>query len=210
MLGFIIKDLLTIKSNCKVLAILLIVYSLWALNGEADILFVAVFFSVMLMISTFSYDSYNKWDAYAVTIPNGREYCVKAKYLTTIFLTAIITAIVTVIGVAITYYNNNEADFENIFSALYGSIFATTLLQSLMYPAIYKFGIENARIGIFIVCFGITIICSVLVKFVDIKPILQSLDKLGNYWMIILPIVMIVILCLSYKISEGIYKKKEY
>lgn len=210
MLGLIKKDLLTVKSNCKILAILLIVYSLWALNGDVDLLFIMIFMSVMLMISTFSYDAYNKWDAYAVTIPNGREYCVKAKYLTTIFLTAIITIIVTIIGIAITYYNKNQIDFENIFSVMIGSIFATTLLQSLMYPVIYKFGVEKARIGIFIIIVGITIIAGFISRYIDSSVFKNLTEFMNDYLLIALPIIMILMLCISYKISQSIYNKKEF
>lgn len=210
MLGLIKKDLFLIKSNLKILIILFIVYGFMSFQGEMDLSFVLPFISVVIMMSTFSYDTFNKWDAYVITLPDGRKNSVRAKYLATVILIFITTIIITILAVTISYVNTKTIDYENIFSTMLGAIFATTLLQSFMYPAIYKLGVEKARVGIFIVVFGIAIIAGIIAKFIDFKPLLQTLDNLGNYWIIILPIAMVVILYISYKISEGIYKKKEY
>ncbi len=210
MLGLIKKDLLLIKSNLKILGILFVVYGFMIFQGEMDLSFILPFMSVAIMISTFSYDTYNKWDAYAITLPDGRKNSVRAKYLATIILISITTIIITILSLVISYIHTNTIDVLNIFSTILGAVFATTLLQSFMYPSIYKFGVEKARIGIFVVVFGIVIIGGIIAKFIDFKPILQTLENIGNYWVILLPIVTIVILYLSYKISEGIYKKKEF
>ena len=206
MLGLIKKDLLMIKSNIKTLFIILVVYGVMAYQGQMDLSFILPFMSVMIMISTFSYDAYNKWDAYASCLPNS----VRAKYIATLLLIIITTAIVTILMIAIAYARTKSIDLESVFSTVLGTAFATIILQSFMYPSIYKFGVEKARIGIFIVVFGIAIVGGIIAKYIDFKPMFQVLDNLGNYWMIILPVVMILVLYLSYKISEGIYKKKEY
>lgn len=210
MLGLIKKDLLMIKSNIKTLFIILVVYGVMAYQGQMDLSFILPFMSVMIMISTFSYDAYNKWDAYACCLPNGRKNSVRAKYIATLLLIIITTAIVTILMIAIASVRTKTIDLESVFSSILGTAFATIILQSFMYPSIYKFGVEKARIGIFIVVFGIAIVGGIIAKYIDFKPMFQVLDNLGNYWMIILPVVMILVLYLSYKISEGIYKKKEY
>lgn len=210
MLGLIKKDLLMIKSNFKLLVILLFIYSIMAFQGQMDLSFLLPFMSVMIMTSTFSYDNYNKWDAYAITLLNGRKNSVKAKYLATILLVIITTIIVTILSITIAYARTKSIDIENVISNIIGSVFALTLLQSIMYPSIYKFGVEKARIGLFIIVFGIAIIGSILAKVFDFESLFQALDVLNNYWMIIFPIIMIVVLYISYKISESIYKKKEY
>ena len=81
MLGFIKKDLLMIKSNIKILAILLLIYIVMAFQGQLYLSFLLPFMGVMIMVSTFSYDTFNKWDAYAVTLPNGRKNSVRGKYI---------------------------------------------------------------------------------------------------------------------------------
>lgn len=210
MLGLIKKDLLMIRSNFKLLAILFFVYGVMAFQGEMDLSFLLPFMSVMIMISTFSYDNYNQWDAYAITLPDGRKNSVRAKYLATILLIIVTTMIITALAIIIAYARTKVINFENIFSTLLGAIFATTLLLSFMYPAIYKFGVEKARIGLFVVVFGIAIISGIIVKLFDFESLFQALDMLDNYWLIIIPIVTILMVYLSCKISEGIYRKKEY
>ena len=209
MLGFIKKDLLMIKSNIKILAILLIIYVVMAFQGQMDLSFLLPFMSVMIMVSTFSYDSYNKWDAYAISLPDGRKNSVKAKYLATIILIIVTTIIITALSFTISYVKTNIIDFENITGTIFGSLFATILLQSFMYPAMYKFGPEKARIGIFVVVFGVAIIGGALAKYVDLSPMIKMLDSIGTYLMIVFPATMILMLYISYKISERIYFKKE-
>lgn len=210
MIGFIKKDLFLIKSNIKFLLIILVIYGVMAYQGNMDLSFLLPFMSVVLMMTTFNYDAYNKWDAYAITLPNGRKNSVRSKYLATILILSLATIIITILSFVITYTHTKTIDYEYIFMTMFGCFFATTILESFMYPAIYKFGVEKARIGIFIIVFGIAIIAGFIAEYIDLSVLTNMLDSLGNYWMIILPIIMIVVLYISYKTSERIYMKKEY
>lgn len=209
MLGFVKKDLLMIKSNIKILAILLLIYIAMDYQGQMDLSFLLPFMSVTIMLSTFSYDFYNKWDAYAVAMPNGRKNSVRAKYLSTIILICITTIIITILSFIISYVKTNIVDFENIIVTIMGSIFATILLQSLIYPAMYKFGPEKARIGLMAIVFIVAIIGSIMANYIDLSALTKALDFTGAYLMILLPILMILMIYASYKISEKIYTKKE-
>ncbi len=210
MLGLIKKDLLMIKSNFKVLVILLFVYGMMAINGEIDLSFLLSIMSVMIVISTFSYDTYNKWDAYTVTLPEGRKNSVRAKYLVTILLTGLTTILVTLLSIIISYSLAGKIDFEMLLATMLGSVFSASLIQSFMYPVIYKYGVEKARIGIFVVVFIITIIGGILFKNLDISLFSQTINFLNNYLEIILPVIMIVMVYLSYRISLRLYMKKEF
>lgn len=210
MKGLIKKDLLFLKRNIKTLAILFIMYVFLAFNGEMDLSFFLSIMSVMIMISTFSYDSYNRWDSYVIALPNGRKNSVKAKYIVTILLIIATTLITFIFTIIITYVRTKSVDYENILSTTLGSFFATTLLQSFMYPSIYKFGVEKARIGIFVGVFGIAILISIITQIIDFKPFLKSINVLNEYYIFILPIIIVIMLYISYKISEKIYLNKEY
>ena len=210
MFGLIKKDLLMIKSNFKIMAALLLAYSVMTFQGEMDIYYMISFMSVIMMMSTFSYDAYNKWDAYAVTLPNGRKNIVRAKYLVTLLLIIVMSISVTILDTIISYIRTNSFDIENILSMMLGSVFATTIVRSLMYPSIYKFGVEKARIGIFIIVFGVTIIGGILFKYIDPSTIINALSVLDTYWLIIIPASIVLILYISYVISKKIYNQKEY
>ena len=210
MIGFIKKDLAMIKSNFKLLGILIIVYTIMGLMGKMDISFILPFMCVMIMISSFSYDNYNKWDAYSISLPNGRKNSVKSKYITTILLTLIVSIITTLLSFAISYVNNKTINYEQILVTMLGVIFGTLLVLTFMYPTIYKFGVEKARIGIFLIVFGLVMIGGVLSKYINLSFIVKSLSFLENYIVIILIILMVIMVYISYKISEKIFYKKEF
>ena len=210
MLGLIKKDFLMLKGNFKTWLILLFVYIVMAFQELMSLTFLLPFMCVVTMLSTFSYDIYNKWDAYVCSLPDGRKNSVRAKYIATILLILVTVLITTILTIIIGYYRTKTINLESMGETIIGAIFATTLLQSIMYPAIYKFGVEKARIVIFIVVFGFALIGGVLSKYIDFESIIQGLTFLENYTMIIIPIVIVVMLYISYKISESIYIRKEY
>lgn len=210
MIGFIKKDLLMLRSNVKLWIVLLFIYIAISFQEETNFMFLLPFMSVVTMLSTFSYDNYNKWDAYVITLPNGRKNSIKAKYIATIMIIVATIVIMTIVSCVIAYVRTKAIGFEDMFSNLLVAVFATALMQSFMYPAIYKVGVDKARMVIFLLVFGIAIIGGVIAKLVDFAPLIQKLEFLNNYWMFILPVIVIVMLYVSYKISEGIYKKKEY
>ena len=161
MKGLIKKDLFMIRSNCKILLILFIVYLIMTIEGNDFAMFLLPFMSIMLMISTFSYDSYNKWTSYAITLPNGREKSVRAKYLATLLIALVTTIFTLILLIAVSYFKTNTINMEEILENMLGMLFGIFVIQAFMYPSIYKFGVEKARIGIFILVFGVAIIVGV-------------------------------------------------
>ena len=210
MIGLIKKDLAMIKGNFKFLAIFIILYFILGLMGKMDISFILPFMSVIIMISTFSYDNYNKWDAYVITLPNGRKNSVKSKYLATILLVLILTIVTVLLSFIITYCRYHILDYEEILSLTTGSIFGTLLVLSFMYPIIYKFGVEKARIVICSLVFGIVILGSLIIKYIDLTGIIKILNLMQDYWIIVILLFSILLVYVSYRLSLKIYLKKEF
>ena len=209
MVGLIKKDLLMIKSNLKMVLIMLVVFFIMALQGEFDISFVPPFIVVMLFMSTFSYDEFNKWDAYAVTLPNGRKNVVKSKYIASLILT-IVTIILTIILNSLVGLINNNLEFDKFISTIMGCVFGVILIQSIMYPFIFKYGMEKGRIGLFVISFAIVGIIGLLSSVLKINIPTNVVTFFDNSWFVIIPLISIVLLLISYKISEKIYLKKEF
>ena len=210
MIGFIKKDIALIKSSIKLLGVLIIIYAVMAFMGEMDISFILPFMSIVIMISTFSYDSYNRWDAYSISLPDGKRNNVKAKYIVTLVMILIVSLITTILSCIISYNNMKTIDFEQIAISTLSMIFSTVLVLSFMYPVIYKFGVEKARIGIFITVFVVAIICSLISNFLDLSTIIKTLSFIENYIVTILIISSIAMVFISYKISETIFRNKEF
>ncbi len=210
MLGFIKKDLAMIKSNFKLLGILIIIYTIMGFLGKMDISFILPFMSVMIMISSFSYDNYNNWDAYAITFPDGRKNGVKSKYITTILMVLVVSLITLILSFLISYVTTKSINYGETLVTMLGTIFGTLLVLTIMYPIIYKLGVEKARMAIFLIVFGIVIIGGFLVQYIDLSVITKSLAFLENYLGLILIIITILMVYISYKIALHIVMKKEY
>lgn len=206
MLGLIKKDFLIIKNNLKLIIVMLMVFFIMALGGQFNISFIPTFIIVMLFISTFSYDEYNNWDAYAITLPGGRKSIVKSKYIISLFLTLLSAVITVLLNCLISVINNT--DVNEFISSLLGSICAIVIIQSIMYPLIFKFGMEKGRIVLFILVFVMVGVISLLKNIIKTPNILVVL--FNDYWFIVIPIILVISLLISYKISEKIYLKKEF
>ncbi len=210
MLGLIKKDFLLIKANLKSMVIIFIVYLILAFQGTFDVTFIVPLIGIMLFISTFSYDDFNNWNSYAVTLPDGRKNVVKAKYIASIILTVVLGAVALAIGIGISYTKTNSINLDEIISSLMGTMLSSIIIISLLYPIVFKFGATNGRIILFAVVFGIAGIGAVVSQFVDMTFIINMLDRLDNYALIAVPIISVILLGISYLISNKIYQSKEF
>ena len=210
MLGLIKKDLLLIKANLKSMIIIFVIYIMLAFQGTFDVTFIIPIIGIMLFISTFSYDDFNNWNSYAVTLPNGRKNVVRAKYIASIILMIILAVVAFFIGIGISYIKTNSINLDEIISSLMGTMLSSVIIISLLYPIVFKFGATNGRIILFAVVFGIAGIGTLIAQFIDMTPIINIINKLDNYLLIAIPIIYIILLGISYLISSKIYQNKEF
>lgn len=208
MKGLIKKDLLLIKSNFKLLLIMFIAFSFLLINGEDSLGFIPAFLSISIMMSSFSYDEYNKFDAYGSSFPNGKKHVVASKYITTILIllasittTALLTAL---IGLA-----KNNLVISDIIEISIGCLIGVMIFQSVIYPVIFKYGIEKSRIGLFLGIFIIVGAAAIIMKLGWHLPEAIS-SFFDSYGLIIFAILSIMLLYGSYLLSKHIYLKKEF
>ena len=210
MLGLIKKDLFVMKNNLKYFLLMILVFAFFAKESNI-IYFIPIFISIMIFITTFSYDDYNKWDTYAITLPLSREKIVLAKYLTSLLLmvgTVLITFLLSFVIDTI----NHSFDFDEVFPMIFGGLFALVLLQTFMYPLIYKFGTEKGRIGLFVGVFAVSGLVGYLVNRVkiDTTALTGFIQFFNQYRILLLSIVMVILFVGSYFVSKRIYLKKEF
>ncbi len=210
MLGLIKKDFLLIKANLKSMIIIFVIYIMLAFQGTLDVTFIIPLIGIILFLSTFSYDDFNNWNSYAVTLPNGRKNVVRAKYIASIILMIILAVVAFFIGIGISYIKTNSINLDEIISSLMGTMLSSVIIISLLYPIVFKFGATNGRIILFAVVFGIAGIGTLIAQFIDMTPIINIINKLDNYLLIAIPIIYIILLGISYLISSKIYQNKEF
>jgi len=166
--------------------------------------------SLILFISTFSYDDFNNWNSYAVTLPNGRKNVVRAKYIVSIILTVVLGIGALAIGIGISYTKTNSINLDEIISSLMGTMLSSVIIITLLYPIVFKFGATNGRIILFAVVFGIAGIGALISQFVDMTYIINMINGLDSYSLIAIPIISAILLGISYLISNKIYQSKEF
>lgn len=206
MIGFIKKDLIIAKLNLKMLIATIVMYTFLAYFEIIDISILVPILSVTVMLSTFSYDSYNKWDAYASSLPKGRENAVKGKYFATLILIVLSTVLMALILFSISYFRDGKIAVYDIFFSLFLQFFLSVLLGSIMYPLIFKFGVEKLRIISFFVIFIFIFFAINVLSY--IPPVVITF--LTKYYLLIIPAITFLIFAISYYISKIIYLKKEF
>ena len=177
MLGLIKKDFLLIKANLKSMIIIFVIYIMLAFQGTLDATFIIPLIGIILFLSTFSYDDFNNWNSYAVTLPNGRKNVVRAKYIASPILMIILAVVAFSIGIGISYIKTNSINLDEIISSLMGTMLSIVIINSLLYPIVFKFGATNGRIILFAVVFGIAGIGTLIAQFIDMAPIINIINN---------------------------------
>ncbi len=209
MYGLIKKELLIIKQNLKTLILTIVMFMGLTIINESDMTFIMPFMAVMISISTFSYDNYNRFDAYVVTLPSGRQNVVRAKYISTLFF-VLICFLISIIALFLMNKSGLNIDFETSVAGLIGCLVAVSIIISFIFPVLYKVGVEKGRIALFIFSFGITGIAALISQNVHIKVPTDIINIFKNYYMVLIPLVSCTLLTVSYLLSNHFYKNKEF
>lgn len=207
--GLIKKDLFMIANNKRTILITLAIYFFWAFTSNVDFSYFIQYMSLILCMSTFSYDDFNNWHSYAISTPNGRKNVVKSKYISFIFMMLVSTLIAILLATIIGTINKNLV-FAEILIPIIASLFILSIVTSILFPILFKFGAEKGRIAILIITLFFVGIISVATKFISIDSLQSSASIIETVFKYVLPVLAVVSMFLSYLISKKIYIKKEF
>ena len=217
MKGLIIKDLCVLKNQMKTLLLVLAFFIIFSIINEdaTFILFLVPFYMIMILITTFNYDEFNKWDSYCNSLPLSRKEIVKSKYI----LFNATSLIVLILGILASFIIPNfieNTTFESLFASIIGVAFGICLVISLLIPFYYKFGSSKGRIMLFL-CIVILALLIGAITSLDIfnnKELMNIINSLNNLslgmFTLLLIILTVIIMSISYYISVRIYKNKEF
>mgnify|MGYP005791612219 FL=1 len=209
MKGLILKDLLLIKGNARYILIFLVIFGLIALEGNDVLYFIPAFISMMMFMTTFSYDEYNKWDAYAITLPIKKENIVLSKYVGSTILLGIALILTFIISLVVGLVTE-QLDMQKNITLLLGCGGAVLLVEAIMYPLLIKFGVEKGRIWVFLGIFLSSFIIGFIFQKVSLTIPENLMTFLSQYLPWILAAALLLILIISYTISKKLYLKKEF
>lgn len=202
----LLKDFIAIKVPGLIFLGLLGFFGFYAiaLNIIGFLPALLVLISMMLPLITLIHDEKNKGSAPS-TIVHKRETFVLSKYLLVILALAIGVAVVTGICLVASFFRANVPVKETFFMALTGSEIGLIYLSFLL-PALYKFGVGRAG-GIVLGLVFLPVLLLMLLSRMGVPlPDLETLKTLPY----LLPVLLVILLPTSYKVSLEIYKKKKF
>jgi ABC-2 type transport system permease protein len=203
MTGLIIKDLLNLKKQGKIFLLLVVFYFAMGLVNENTSMFTSMMtmVAVLIPLTAMAYDERSKWDRYALTMPISRKNMVMSRYL----LGLIFLIVAFVLSMLVNIVISNMKTAENTLVVLGG--FSTGLmLMSVIFPLLFKFGVEKGRIFMMIVIF-IPVAALMMISKLGISMPDEEIIKSVIY---LSPIIGAVIFLISIYVSLWIYKKKEF
>ena len=219
MKGLIIKDLLLIKNTWKSL---LITFMGSLLISIATHYYLLVIITIPLLlltngISTFQTDEFYNTEAYNLSMPLSRKQIVLSKFIYTLIM-LVISFIVGVILYGLVYivFNPSPRGLNADMIKYLAMLEVTGLIfDSLLYPAIYKFGCEKSRLvlmGSIMLILGFVLLLNTYLSVLDIGTfdIEGIIDNIKKYLPYVLIFSSIVMMIGSYFLSVFVYKKRDY
>lgn len=218
MKGLLMKDVSLLKGQKQffgVMAVIMFFFIFAYENYSFVISYITIMFS-LFVITTMSYDDYEKGMCYLMCLPFSRREYVKEKYvfavLSVLFgLTVVILA--TVIAMAV---KKDTFLMDDILAAIAVSILIAAFSLGTTLPLHLKFGSEKSRLALMMV-FGVIFLGGcVIVKLcefaeIDVEALLDKI-LFQNMMAIMAGViaVAVAVVVISYLISARIMMKREF
>lgn len=211
MSGLILSDILTLKKTAKLYLLVTVLYTAIGVisGGGVNMISFIIFFGVMLVLVSFSYNDLCHWDRYVNTAPIRRCDVVLSKYLFA-FGVLVVTTVLGILFVSAADIIYGKKPLEDILTlavvAVIGHIYMMVML-----PVLFKFTVDKARIilvAVFLIPFGVMLIIS---KTVPAETISRVTALSACAWFVPAAILAVAVLTIiSFILSLGIYKNKEF
>jgi len=209
MIGLLYKDFYTLRQYGKTMLFMLVLFAVISAGLDNPATFYEGFIilmSMMMTITSFSYDALAKWDRYALSMPVARKEIVAEKYLLSLILCFAAAILSYLVSTVVLQFSPVEG--FGMMAHLYVTaaiICAALFFAGILLPLIFQFGVEKSRIflvAIFAVPTAAVIALDKIGMSLPSEAALFSFVKL-------LPFGMVLFYLLSYLISVRIYSSKE-
>ena len=214
MKGLIYKDLYNLAKNLGLMAVMMVVMSVFFMeNGSAFLASYLIIMGSMMVVTTMSYDDLAKWDNFALTLPLSRRDMVLGKYGTMLAMNLLAALCAVLISAVMGTATGTLALLEILLTT------AVSLAIGLIYgaitlPAIYKFGTEKARLILILLTMSPTFLLITVFKYLPDGTVSAMADRLSTLSPLLLGggavILVAVVLLASLQLSIKIYEKKEF
>lgn len=213
MKGLICKDCLILRKTIISYLIVAVIYGAMTLAGcwpPGSFTAVIGILITLMPYSCFSYDLSSHWDTYALALPLSRRRIVLSRYLVLLLLLLICLVFFLLCGALFSLTGALESPTEYLMICA-GTLGAGSLMNAILFPLIYRFGPERARVLLFA---AIGLLFGLGYAAVQLGA-LDALDALvltnGAAWIALAAVLIcsLAALAVSYWISAAIYSRKE-
>lgn len=202
MTGFLKRDLSLQAVNAKFYLCFVLAFAGLAVFTDFSAAFASLYlviFSGTSIMSLFSYDEANHWEAYAAAAPNGRRAMVDARYLLAAGIGVVVFLFQLLLGIL------DKSDQLETALLYTGAFF---LYAAVILPISYRFGGTKSRIVMIVVVAAFSALIAVSATSLHVFADGDPLALLGVL-PVVLPLAGAAVLAISHRISRHIMDKKE-
>lgn len=215
MIGLLKKEYYLMEGQMKswlIVAVFCFFYS-YFMNADSFFFMLIILIGIMSTMTVFSLDKACGWDTYAISLPLTRKEIVEARYLFA-FLIDIGVSLACCLLMLLRGLINGGVNIPESLHSLFQILLVTILMQLLLFPVIYKLGVEKARfvyMAVFIcLSLGVLGISQLDDNGAVLAGIRINAEKIMQYGEAAAVILAAAGLFLSLWLSVHIYEKQEF
>ena len=215
MIGLLKKEYYLMEGQMKswlIVAVFCFFYS-YFMNADSFLFMLIILIGIMSTMTVFSLDKACGWDTYAISLPLTRKEIVEARYLFA-FLIDIGVSLACCLLMLLRGLIKGGVNIPESLHSLFQILLVTILMQLLLFPVIYKLGVEKARFVYMAVFICLSLGVLGLSQLDDNGAVLAGIrinaEKIMQYGEIAAVILAAAGLFLSLRLSVRIYEKKEF
>ena len=215
MIGLLKKEYYLMEGQMKswlIVAVFCFFYS-YFMNADSFLFMLIILIGIMSTMTVFSLDKDCGWDTYAISLPLTRKEIVEARYLFA-FLIDIGVSLACCLLMLLRGLMNGGVNIPESLHSLFQILLVTILMQLLLFPVIYKLGVEKARFVYMAVFICLSLGVLGLSQLDDNGAVLAGIrinaEKIMQYGEIAAVILAAAGLFLSLWLSVHIYEKQEF
>lgn len=211
MKGLLLKDFCILKKQMKLMVVFVIFYAIWAVAAKMPTMMgtMVILLSIMMPISSMSYDEAGQWYRYAFSLPIPRRTLVLSKYVLG-FLVSLGGLVVSAIGnIIILALTNGENALESWLTII-GFLELGVIFLSIIIPILFKYGVEKGRLFIVVIAVIPSLLVALLGSTLKTSGTLMPSAELLQAILYSSPLFTLATFLISFRISVGICRKKEY
>ena len=215
MIGLLKKEYYLMEGQMKswlIVAVFCFFYS-YFMNEDSFLFMLIILIGIMSTMTVFSLDKACGWDTYAISLPLTRKEIVEARYLFA-FLIDIGVSLACCLLMLLRGLIKGGVNIPESLHSLFQILLVTILMQLLLFPVIYKLGVEKARFVYMAVFICLSLGVLGLSQLDDNGAVLAGIrinaEKIMQYGEIAAVILAAAGLFLSLWLSVHIYEEQEF